>query len=188
MQVPLAEFIAVAGRVDINRKREKVRRRIFRFKPGELTALAGIFWWRLTDEVRTAWKDRAWFLNLRDIPGELKSLPEIFTDCNILRSINLEIDQLQKNFRSAILWQPNWDVSKYVHVFATERVKMATQTFRSFTMSLLLQLFIFGPDFSKLEDDEIVSRTKNAVIIHVHSCERIKKLFTIEGLCLLRVV
>ena len=56
---------------------------------------------------------------------------------------------------------------------------MATQTFRSFTTSLLLQHFNFGPDFSQLE---IVSQTKNTVIIYVRSCERIKNLFTVEGL------
>mmetsp|Transcript_4463 Transcript_4463/g.9346 ORF Transcript_4463/g.9346 Transcript_4463/m.9346 type:complete len:116 (+) Transcript_4463:262-609(+) len=90
--------------------------------------------------------------------------------------------------RSAILRNFKRDVSKHARVFATERVKIATQTCRSFAMSLLLQLFIFGPDFSKLEDDEIISQTKNIVIIHVRSCERIKKLFTVEGLRLLCVV
>ena len=65
---------------------------------------------------------------------------------------------------------------------------MATQTFRSFQMSLLLQFLIFDQHLSYLRQDEIIKRTKKTVVIHVRSCERIKNLFTVEGLCLLHVV
>ena len=92
MQVQLVEFIS--GRADINKEREWARRKIFRFKAGELQTLAGIYWRRLSEEIKEAWKDRAGFLNLRDIPGELKILTSVVTDAVILSSVNLEIDQL----------------------------------------------------------------------------------------------
>ena len=43
IQVPLADYIAVGGRVDITREMEKARRRVFKFRPGELSKLAGIY-------------------------------------------------------------------------------------------------------------------------------------------------
>lgn len=115
-------------------------------------------------------------------------MPEILSPAVILRSVNIEIMELQRIFRSAILRQPKRDVSEHIRMFATERVQMATQTFRSFQMSLLLQLIIFGPNLSYLKADEIITRTKKNAVIHIHSCERIKNLFTVEDLCLLRVV
>ena len=188
MQVPLAAYIAAEGRIDIQREMEEAGRRVFRFRPGELPRLAGIYWRRLSEVTKTAWKDRAKFLNSRDIPGELNSLPEILSPAVILRSVNMEIAELQVIFRSAILRQPKRDVSEHIRMFATERVQMATQTFRSFQMSLLLQLIIFGPNLSYLKADEIITRTKKTAVIHIHSCERIKNLFTVEDLCLLCVV
>ena len=160
MQVPLAAYIAAEGRIDIQREMEEAGRRVFRFRPGELPRLAGIYWRRLSEVTKTAWKDRAKFLNSRDVPGELNSLPEILSPAVILRSVNLEIAELQGIFRSAILRQPKRDVSEHIRMFATERVQMATQTFRSFQMSLLLQLLIFGPNLSYLKADEIITRTK----------------------------
>ena len=186
MQVPLVEFIS--GRADINKEREWARRKIFRFKAGKLQTLAGIYWRRLSKEIKEAWKDRARFLNSRDIPGELKILPSVVTDAVILSSVNLEIDQLQRVFRQALLRQPKRDVSKYVRVFCIERVRMKTQTFRSFAMSLPLQLLIFGPNLSFMQDQEIISRTKKTVLIYIRSCKQIKDLFTVEGLCLLCVL
>ena len=138
--------------------------------------------------MQMVWKDRARYLNSRDIPGELNSLPEIFSPAVILQSVNLEIVELQRIFRSAILWQPKRDASKYALLFSTERVEMVTQTFCCFQISLLMQHYIFGPNFSYLQEDEIVSRTKKTVLIHIRSCERIKNLFTVKGLSLVRVV
>ena len=55
MQVPLAVYVAAEGKIDIQREMEEAGRRVFRFRPGELPKLAGIYWRRLSEVTKTAW-------------------------------------------------------------------------------------------------------------------------------------
>jgi len=88
----LTDFIA--GRVDINKEREKARRQIFWFKAGELTTLPRTYSVRLSEEMKEASKDHARFLNSRDIPGELKCLPKIATKAVIIQLVSWSICRL----------------------------------------------------------------------------------------------
>jgi len=49
---------------------------------------------------------------------------------------------------------------------------MNSQTYRTVFINLLIQLALFGDDFSKLMNYEIISKSKNMTIIHIAAQNR----------------
>ena len=67
--------------------------------------------------------------------------------------------------------------------FGDERVKIGSQTLRSFNLPFLLRLSLFGENNRKLYDYELVKETKRCSVIHISSMARIQELFTVTEEC-----
>ena len=68
------------------------------------------------------------------------------------------------------------------YYFGKEKVTLQGQSFCSFKLNYFISLCIFGKDFCKLQDLEIVYQSKRVTIIHICSIERAQELLTIDGL------
>ena len=63
------------GTYTLEAEKERARRRVFKFKPGEMQKLAGIFWRRLGSVVKDEWKRRAVYLNSLVPVGVFSEIP-----------------------------------------------------------------------------------------------------------------
>ena len=66
--------------------------------------------------------------------------------------------------------------------FGKERVILGTQSYRSINLSPLVRCILFGDKFNKVRE-EIITETKNTVLLHFHSNIRIVEVLSIAGLC-----
>jgi len=83
----------------------------------------------------------------------------------------------------AIIRAPKKILSSKRYYFGRECVKMNSQTYRTVFINLSIQLALFGDDFSKLMNFEIISKSKNMTIIRMSSQRRTKEIFTPADLC-----
>ena len=133
-------------------------------------------------EMKEAWKLRAGWLNGMSRPGVFLNLSEfsIGTD-DILESLNLEWERFAGVLKSAINQKLKNPKSKIEVSFRKERVKILSQSYCTFDMSSLLQLCIGGKDFKKFKNHKIVKKMKETILLHIHSTERMKEIFTLRG-------
>ena len=143
--------------------------RRFRFRQGEISRLGGIFWRRSGPEARACWNERAAYLNSLHPDGVFVRVPRgiKYFMTSAVWYVTAELTELAKCFRSALLRAPSKGSNSCVRSFGPERVIFRTQSFRTFSISLLLQEIIFGEDLCKLIDSEIVYKRKNTVVLHI---------------------
>ena len=67
-------------------------------------------------------------------------------------------------------------------VFGKEQVQLRSQVYRAIHLNYLLKLTLFGSDFSKLFNYEVVERTNEQVLIHLASKRRVNEILSIYGL------
>ena len=177
------------GTYDLAAERERARRRVFKFMPGEMQKLAGIFWRRIGSAVQDGWKRRAVYLNSLVPVGVFLEIPAGVSDfaAVALRSMTEELLNVRRLFRSAVMRRPKRGVNNLFRSFGCERVELFTQSFASFPLSLLLQSIIFGEDLKNLRRDEIVYTKKKTTILHIRSACRLQELFSVRGLCLVLI-
>jgi len=102
---------------------------------------------------------------------------------HIKQSMTRDWEKIIKGMKYAITRALKNILSSKWYYFGKECVKMNSQTYRTVFINLLIQLALFGDDFSKLMNYEIISKSKNMTIIHMSSQRRIKELFTLADLC-----
>jgi hypothetical protein len=146
--------------------------------------LASTRWNNFDLSLREAWQRRAEQLNAMPRPGKFVCLNDfhIGTD-DILQSLTVEWRRFVGVLRSAIVRPPKNPHQKLEVSFGKERVTIHSQSYRTFDISLLLQLCIFGKQFEKLCAHEIIAKTKKTVLIHIESASRMRELFSLCGLC-----
>lgn len=145
-------------------------------------------------DIKEAWNAQEEVLNRRVLPGKFLTVPsEIGSqlngtneelEVNVMHSLTIEWENTYRVMRRCITHAPKENMSSREYRFGLERVKLHSQTFRTFSLSILLQLCIFGKDFSKMEEHEVIWRTKRQTLIHISSQKRMCELFTLEGRCL----
>ena len=141
--------------------------------------------------MKEKWRDRAKSLNDRPRnDGILEELPlSLVVDKTLEKevkvSITMEWRHIVATFKNAITRKViNLEESEKSYVFGPERVQLQSQCYRSFFLSHIIQIIIFGkPLFSLIHCYELVHRSKKEVIVHFASHSRASQLFTIGGLC-----
>ena len=56
---------------------------------------------------------------------------------------------------------------------------MKSQTYKTFSITLLLKYYLFGEDFDKVRN-EVRKQTKNITLLHFSSMQRMQEIFTVE--------
>ena len=158
--------------------------------------VANKHWDRLSGEVKQAWRDRATARNNRpcndgfftDIPFALSADQYISNPVkdHIMKSISEEWVSFHSHLRNAILRQPRKQqstVAETSYKFGNETFLLLNQIYRTFHLTHLLKVVLFGSNsFDRLKAHEVVERTKNQIIVHIASYERMQTLFTMNGL------
>ena len=131
------------GTFDLELEKARARGRVFKLKVGEGSKLAGRHWRGIGAEARTAWNRRAVYLNSLTPTGVMDKIPAGVSTCAFIQaalsSLSEEIEQVRRIFRNVLMRAPKREVSSCVRSFGTERVHISTQSFRTFSLSLLLQ-------------------------------------------------
>lgn len=151
----------------------------------------------LSAEIKEAWKKRANMLNLLPIHGNFEKVPAAIggrtdenandeLELNIVRSLSIEWHNTFKIFKQCIMREPKASLSYREYWFGHERVKFLSQSFRTFTIPLLLRLCIFGREYCHLKAHEVIRKTKRVALIHISSQERMEELFSLQGRCAIR--
>ena len=148
------------------------------------------FWkYNMRPIIKKAWRKRATQLNARKLPGRFLAIPFLINNREedsvkkrVMESLSYEWDAVVQFFRNCITRQPRKEVSSMVYTFGNEKVHIHSQTYREFRFSYLLEITIFGRDFSNMKRNELISNTKKQVLLHVSSQNRMKKLFSKEEL------
>lgn len=151
-----------------------------------LMSVAGKRWRYLSVDTKNGWEQRTAWLNSRPIPGKFLAFTDgVYCDNSaVLDSMSLDWARMVSLFRSCITRrQPVNRTSGVSVLFGREKVNILNQTYRRFEINELIRLCLFGRDLGKLQQDEVVLRTKKTCVIHIASEERMRSLFTKEGLC-----
>ena len=112
---------------------------------------------------KEAWEKQAKRLNSRKLPGWLVSIPNALKDSSIvMKSISLEWELLVKVFKEAIERPPSKETleKNLSYCFGKERVLMRSQTYKSFTMTYLLNHYLFGEDYEKVRNAVVYKSKK----------------------------
>ena len=138
--------------------------------------------------LKIAWSDRADALNERRVPGLYVKIPaDLGVDeevtRNVLRAMSMDWSNMVRLLRQCITRKPKTIDSQVICCFGDERVKIGSQTLRSFNLPFLLRLSLFGENNRKLYDYELVKETKRCSVIHISSMARIQELFTVTEEC-----
>ena len=151
---------------------------------GEVMKIAFRQWRYMPIASKKAWGLRADRLNARKLPGWLVSIPPQISNVNVvMESISLEWEALRKVFKEAIERAPAKNglipQSNLIYTFGSERVEMKSQTYKTFSITLLLKYYLFGEDFDKVRN-EVRKQTKNITLLHFLSMQRMQEIFTVE--------
>ena len=131
---------------------------------------------------REAWEKRAEKLNARKLPGWIIGLPKEVENLNaVKKSLSLEWELIVKTFKEAIQRVPTKNNSdkELSYRFAKETVKLQSQTYKTFCMTYLMRLYLFGEDYSKVSN-EVCYQSKNITLLHIASQKRMNEIFTVE--------
>ena len=141
----------------------------------------------LSMEIKAAWKDRADVLNSLPIPGEFVEVPrdiggtfDVLTK-HVLKSLSIEWSNVFKWFKRCVTRKPKVLTSSNIYVFGKERVRIDSQTYRTFSLSFLLGVSIFGEEYCNFYEYETIMRTKKLILFHISSQRRMRDLFAVEN-------
>ena len=136
-------------------------------------------WRETTVRCKSAWARRADRLNRRKLPGLVVTLPVEIDKIAIMQSLSMEWEGLVKIFKRSICTAPKSIDSILEYKFGSERVCIHSQSFKTFNLSLLLKLTLFGRDYAKVVG-EIRMKTKNTCLLHIASQSRMRDIFSLE--------
>jgi hypothetical protein len=149
-----------------------------------LMRVAGLRWRVMPPNSRGGWQQRANWLNSRPIPGKFLSFPDGACDHpEVLNAMTLDWARMVSLFRTCVTRRQKQTQSSVSVFFGKEKVHIINQSYRRFEVNELIRLCLFGKDLGKLRVDEVVLRSKKMCLIHIASEQRMRNLFTQEGLC-----
>ena len=102
---------------------------------------------------------------------------------HLLQSLTFEWENTVRVLKSCITCLPRNIQLMTVYSFGNERVKMGSQAYMVFSISLVMQVTIFGRDIGRLRPDEIVSKNKRVTLVHLVTQKRIQDLFMMNNKC-----
>ena len=182
LRIPMSKF--TAKNFDLKKEEKIATDASFKWRAGEYFKLAGIYWRRLPDEGREAWRARARFINTLVPVGVFKVVPAEFGKNFVtaaLASLTADCDVLRRSFATALRRRrPPREVSQSTVSFLYRKISVQSQYLLRASMSHLLQNIIFGVSFEKLTPVEIIQRTKKTIVIHISSARRLQELFNIR--------
>lgn len=109
---------------------------------------------------RNCWGIRADRLNLEPVLGRFESVPSFLDGETLCECITMEWSNTCKVLRSAITREPcrNMYQKNYAMSFPCLKTKVGTQSFRRAHISPIVHLCVFGKDYTKLRDHEIIQK------------------------------
>ena len=157
-------------------------------KVWDVMGIANERWKSLGVVGKTAWDERAAWLNRRPLPGKYSCLPDRFAqpsvENNTIDGIYFDFKQLVREMSVFIIRKPRGGQSQKVVNFGAESVLLGTQKYkRDIYFTYNIRLALFGRGLAQLHDQELISAQKNTTLVHFYSLRRIKEVFTIAGLC-----
>ena len=152
----------------------------------DITRLSGYYWSGLGTDIKKGWNERAILVNELPTYGVFDSVPDDVTDDVLKISLTNEFERFQSMIKKAI--RNSWSHSqilnsKTVRVFGMERVVLGSQVFRTFNLSYLMQVALFGKNYSFLSGNEIVNRYSKSINIHISSRQKLLNFFTKHQKC-----
>ena len=87
----------------------------------------------------------------------------------VLESMFRDWEKAVSVLKYAIVRSPKRSMSSRYINFGHERVKIDSQSFKSFYINMLLRNLLFGPTLRKLKREECVWKTSRCYIVHVAS-------------------
>ena len=148
----------------------------------EVVRCAFCQWQLMGPYTKEAWEKRAEKLNSRKLPGWLVSIPKELKDSSIvMKLISLEWELLGKVFKEAIERPPSKETleKNLSYRFGKETVQLRSQTYKSFSMTYLLNHYLFGEDYGKVRN-AVVYKSKKITVLHFASQKRVNEVFTVE--------
>ena len=147
----------------------------------DVMKLAWKYWRGLDQLIRDGWKLRADTINRLPPYGAFSEVPTSITSDTILYSVNEEYARICSMLSTLSMKGTNLKDYWKSKMFGLEKVFLANQIFRSFHFNFILKEIIFGTNFSRLYNKEIVYQTKGVVVLYIYSSKRIGELFTLNG-------
>ena len=145
-------------------------------------------WQGYRNEIKVAWEVRAQILNEREVPGMLIQYPAALGNStqtimqSVLISISNEWMGYVKKMKNILKKIPVTTSRMILHVrFGREAVEIRGQKYKTFDISYLLLLTLFGPNFTNIPQCFILSNTKRQIVMHMDSMEVVRKVFEIKG-------
>ena len=152
----------------------------------DVMRIAARKWREMPADTKNAWKERAELVNNLPIYGAFVSIPnhviKIQEDV-IKKSLTQDFDRFTATIKNAIRKKTKITESLKQKQFGKERFILGVQVFRSFLLTHLLNVTMFGTNYCFLNDHEIVHRSKGTIIAHIASKDRMVELFTFNEVC-----
>ena len=149
--IPMSKF--TASNFDIKEEEERATDASVKWRAGEYFKLAGIYWRRLPEEGREAWKARARYINTLVPVGVFKVVPVEFGKNFVtaaLASLTADCDVLRRSVVTALRRRrPPREVSQSSVSFLSVSVNVQSQYLLRAPISLLLQNIISEVNFEK---------------------------------------
>ena len=138
-------------------------------------------WKNMDMNVKNKWKLLARKINVLPILGSFESIPTRIIEKDVKTALSRDHYQLISTMSSTLHKRRKISPidSMLAKKFGKETVQIGAKVFKSFCLSYLLKLCLFGPNYSLLNirSTEIVERTKKTIIMHVRSMDRVMILF-----------
>ena len=149
--------------------------------PSDRARLASRHWASLTPDLRQSWKERAELVNTLPVIGTFDVIPAEVNDDVILTALNLEYNKFVGAMNRALMRPTHFLDSITRKSFGKEkRIQVKSKIFRSLYLTYLLKVILFGSNFEKVKQRELIYRTKKCVVMYIDSKERMEELFEIN--------
>ena len=158
--------------------------------------LANKHWRTLSSEKKAAWNCRAHRLNTRpqndgfftELPSSLSG--NLFVSDpmkqHVIESLSHEFISFTAFLRNAILRRPSklqsQDKQERSYKFGKEKFLLLSQIYCTYHLTHLLNFTLFGTNYNKLLQHEIVEQSDKLVIVHICSYARLQSVLTMNGL------
>ena len=156
----------------------------------EVMKAAARMWEGTSAELKQAWKNRTERLNDRaPNDGSFEEVPDELFEPSLEDTVTESLTKEWRHVSSMIMHSVNLNIKKFMgdsyaqYRFGNETVVLYTQAYKSFYLSHLLKLTIFGsPLYSKLLPHELIIKTRKQALVFFYSHRRISDLFSFGGL------
>ena len=129
---------------------------------------------------------RAGRLNQAPVLGKFTQVPYFLDNELLCHCLTMEWRRTCKILRGAIMREPTRIGSQRRYAMTIpggEKTKVGNQSFCRAYMSPIIHLCLFGKEYEKLSDDEVIYRKKHCAIVHLCSNTLMKEMFGVLGLC-----